>query len=186
MDTAAEFWQEYKLRWKRRRLLFRALRKRRQIRPLNDRTATIRPTDILLTCTVRNEAIRLPFFMAHYRALGVTGSTGPTGSSEATATDGSGATGVGRPGCGGDAVPSRGPEGNAGTDGTAGVGAATDGAAGATGSAAYRGSTTKAITTPRSTTAPLATATTASRAVAPAEDRARRRRKVRGTRERYG
>ena len=71
MNTAAEFWQKYKLRWKRRRLLFRALLKRRQITPLNDRTATIRPTDILLTCTVRNEAIRLPFFMAHYRALGV-------------------------------------------------------------------------------------------------------------------
>ena len=71
MDTAAELWLKYKLRWKRRRLLFRALRKRRQIKPLVDRTAAIRSMDILLTCTVRNEAIRLPFFMAHYRALGV-------------------------------------------------------------------------------------------------------------------
>jgi Glycosyl transferase family 2 len=71
MDSAAELWLKYKLRWKRRRLLFRALRKRGQIKPLLDRTATIRPKDILLTCTVRNEAIRLPFFMAHYRALGV-------------------------------------------------------------------------------------------------------------------
>ena len=71
MDSAAELWLKYKLRWKRRRLLFRALRKRGQIKPLLDRTATIRPRDILLTCTVRNETIRLPFFMAHYRALGV-------------------------------------------------------------------------------------------------------------------
>ena len=71
MLTASDLWLAYKLRWKRRRLLFRALRKRRQIKALVDRTGAIRPKDILVACTVRNELIRLPFFLAHYRALGV-------------------------------------------------------------------------------------------------------------------
>ena len=71
MQTAAELWLTYKLRWKRRRLLFRALRKRRQIKVLSDRTGTIKPGDILVACTVRNEILRLPFFLAHYRTLGV-------------------------------------------------------------------------------------------------------------------
>ncbi len=60
------------MRWKRRRLLFRALRKRRQLAAAIDRTALIRPGDILLFSTVRNEAVRLPFFLDHYRRLGVT------------------------------------------------------------------------------------------------------------------
>lgn len=71
MQTAAELWLTYRLRWKRRRLLFRALRKRHQIKEIVNRTAAIRPTDILLACTVRNEAVRLPFFLQHYRKLGV-------------------------------------------------------------------------------------------------------------------
>lgn len=71
MDSAAELWLRYRLRWKRRRLLFRAWRKRRQIAALIDRTVAIRPNDILLTCTVRNEIVRLPYFLQHYRALGV-------------------------------------------------------------------------------------------------------------------
>ncbi|WP_375260751.1 glycosyltransferase family 2 protein [Palleronia sp.] len=61
----------YRLRWKRRRLLFRALRTRRQLSPVVDRTARIRPGQILLFLCVRNEAARLPFFLAHHRALGV-------------------------------------------------------------------------------------------------------------------
>lgn len=59
------------MRWKRRRLLFRALRKRKQIRPVRDRTRAIRPDDILAFSTVRNEATRLPYFLEHYRGLGV-------------------------------------------------------------------------------------------------------------------
>jgi hypothetical protein len=61
----------YRLRWKRRRLLFRALRKRRQLKAVNDRTAQIAPDDILLASTMRNEIIRLPHFLEHHRALGV-------------------------------------------------------------------------------------------------------------------
>lgn len=38
---------------------------------LADRTAAIRPADILGALTVRNELARLPFFLAHHRALGV-------------------------------------------------------------------------------------------------------------------
>ena len=61
----------YLLRWKRRRLLWRSFRKRRQLSAVCDRTAAIRPSAILAFSTVRNEAIRLPFFLDHHRKLGV-------------------------------------------------------------------------------------------------------------------
>lgn len=61
----------YRLRWKRRRLLFRALRKRRQMRAVIDRTARIARDDILAVSSVRNERARLPFFLDHHRRLGV-------------------------------------------------------------------------------------------------------------------
>jgi hypothetical protein len=71
MGTATGLWTAYRLRWKRRRLLFRALRKRRQLEPVVDRTAAIRPDDILCFSTVRNESVRLPHFLDHHRRLGV-------------------------------------------------------------------------------------------------------------------
>lgn len=61
----------YRLRWKRRRLLLRALRKRRQLSVVTDRTQRISADDILCFVTVRNEYQRLPYFLEHYRALGV-------------------------------------------------------------------------------------------------------------------
>ena len=61
----------YRLRWKRRRLLWRSFRKRRQLRCVRDKTAQIRPGDILCFSTVRNEALRLPYFLDHHRRLGV-------------------------------------------------------------------------------------------------------------------
>ena len=61
----------YRLRWKRRRFLFRIWRKRHEISVLIDRTETIGKTDILLFCCLRNEAVRLPHFLAYYRKLGV-------------------------------------------------------------------------------------------------------------------
>ena len=70
MTRAAEAWLAYRLRWKRRRLLYRAIRKRRQLSPVHDRTGAIRPGDILVFSTVRNEALRLPHFLDHYRKLG--------------------------------------------------------------------------------------------------------------------
>ncbi len=64
-------WRAYALRWKRRQLLARAFRKRRQVRSVADRTATIKPGAILAFVTVRNEGLRLPHFLDHHRKLGV-------------------------------------------------------------------------------------------------------------------
>lgn len=61
----------YKLRLKRKRLLWRAFRKRRDCKPHVDRTQKIAPNDIIVFATVRNEAHRLVYFLEHYRALGV-------------------------------------------------------------------------------------------------------------------
>ncbi len=61
----------WRMRWKRKRLLFRALRKRRQLQPVVNRTGQIGRGDILLFSTVRNEITRLPQFLDHYRRLGV-------------------------------------------------------------------------------------------------------------------
>ena len=64
-------WGAYRLRWKRRRFLFRIWRKRHEIASVVDRTAQIGPDSILAFSTVRNEIVRLPHFLAHYRGLGV-------------------------------------------------------------------------------------------------------------------
>lgn len=64
-------WLAYKLRWKRRQLLLRAFRARRDLAVINDRTSNIRPGHVLAFLTARNEIIRLPQFLAHHRALGV-------------------------------------------------------------------------------------------------------------------
>ena len=55
----------------RRRYQVRAWRKRRELRVVRDRTRDVRPGDILLFCTFRNEDVRLPYFFDYYRALGV-------------------------------------------------------------------------------------------------------------------
>ncbi len=64
-------WRAYRLRLRRRAFLLRALRKRRDLRVVVDRTGAIGPTAILAFVTVRNEALRLPYFLQHYRKLGV-------------------------------------------------------------------------------------------------------------------
>ncbi len=71
MGFARELKTAYLLRWKRRRLLFRALRKRHELRAVRNRTSCIGKRDILLFSTVRNEAVRLPHFLTYYRRLGV-------------------------------------------------------------------------------------------------------------------
>ncbi len=63
--------QKYRLRLKRRRLLWRSFRSRHQLSCLRDQTAKIRPGNILAFTTLRNEATRLPWFFRHYRALGI-------------------------------------------------------------------------------------------------------------------
>ena len=64
-------WKSYKLRWRRKRWRARAFVKRRQLRAVADRTDRIRPGQILLFSTQRNEGVRLPFFLRYYRDLGV-------------------------------------------------------------------------------------------------------------------
>jgi hypothetical protein len=56
---------------RRKRWKLRARRKGRELTVVQDRTAQIAPSDILLFCTLRNEDIRLPFFLDYYRKLGV-------------------------------------------------------------------------------------------------------------------
>jgi len=72
MSQHSSLWAAYKLRWNRRRLLVRSWRKRRELTVRANRTAAIKPKDILLFCTLRNEQMRLPSFLQHYRKLGVT------------------------------------------------------------------------------------------------------------------
>ena len=64
-------WQSYRLRLQRKRWRIRALRKSRELVPVSDRTATLRPSDLLVFCTQRNEGIRLPYFLKYYRDMGV-------------------------------------------------------------------------------------------------------------------
>jgi Glycosyl transferase family 2 len=61
----------YRLRIRRRVFLIRAFRRRRQLVAVTDRTASIRPGEILCFMTVRNEAQRLPYVLQHNRRLGV-------------------------------------------------------------------------------------------------------------------
>ncbi|WP_170361013.1 glycosyltransferase family 2 protein [Ruegeria arenilitoris] len=63
--------QKYRLRLKRRRLLWRSFRSRHQLASLKDQTAQIRPGAVLAFTTLRNEVNRLPWFFRHYRGLGV-------------------------------------------------------------------------------------------------------------------
>lgn len=61
----------YRLRLERKRLLIRAFRKRRDLTPVQDRTARIAGDAVLLFSVMRNERVRLPFFLDYYRRLGV-------------------------------------------------------------------------------------------------------------------
>lgn len=68
--TPRAAWQAYRLRWKRRQLIWRAFRARRTLQPVADRTALIRRGDVLVIATLRNEIAHLPQFLRHYRTLG--------------------------------------------------------------------------------------------------------------------
>lgn len=61
----------YKLRIKRRRYLWRSFRARHQLTKAVDRTDLIAPDMVLAVTTLRNEALRLPFFLQFYRERGV-------------------------------------------------------------------------------------------------------------------
>jgi len=59
------------MRVRRKRRLLRCIRKSRELRAVQNNTAAIRPSDVLLVSTVRNEKIRLPYFLRYYRELGI-------------------------------------------------------------------------------------------------------------------
>ncbi|TQS70502.1 glycosyltransferase family 2 protein [Rhodobacteraceae bacterium] len=58
------------MRLKRKRTLIRAFRKRRELKCLVNRTETIKKSDIIVCVCLRNERIRLPFFLRYYREMG--------------------------------------------------------------------------------------------------------------------
>lgn len=64
-------WQSYRLRLQRKRWRFRAFRKRRELSRVTNRTDQIREDDILMFCTLRNEKVRLPYFLNYYREMSV-------------------------------------------------------------------------------------------------------------------
>ncbi|MEP6067367.1 MAG: glycosyltransferase family 2 protein [Paracoccaceae bacterium] len=68
---AADLWARYKLVWKRRRLLWRAIRSRHVLNPVQNRTSLVSRDAILTFVCVRNEMSRLPHMLDHYRKLGV-------------------------------------------------------------------------------------------------------------------
>ncbi|WP_082005680.1 glycosyltransferase family 2 protein [Halocynthiibacter namhaensis] len=61
----------YRLRIRRRRKLIRAIRKRRELKSVSNRTKYVKPNDVLLFCTLRNEHHRLEYFLKYYREKGV-------------------------------------------------------------------------------------------------------------------
>ncbi|SOC15092.1 glycosyltransferase family 2 protein [Rhodobacter maris] len=71
MALWSKLWRAYRGRLRRRYLLLRAIRRRRRLTVVVDRTAQIGPESILLFATIRNEDARLDHFLKHYRALGV-------------------------------------------------------------------------------------------------------------------
>ncbi|MCK8463235.1 glycosyltransferase family 2 protein [Aliiroseovarius sp. S1339] len=59
------------MRLKRRRLIWRSIRSRRDLKVVVDRTDQIEPGMVRAFTTARNEYARLPHFLSHYRKLGV-------------------------------------------------------------------------------------------------------------------
>lgn len=62
----------YRLRVERKYRRIRALRKAfMELARVADRTQAIRPGNLLLFCTLRNERVRLPWFLRYYRTMGI-------------------------------------------------------------------------------------------------------------------
>lgn len=59
----------YRMRWKRRRLLWRSLKRRHEIAPVSG--GAIPNGGVLVFSTMRNEMLRIEHWLAHYRRLGV-------------------------------------------------------------------------------------------------------------------
>ncbi|MEO0862635.1 MAG: glycosyltransferase family 2 protein [Pseudomonadota bacterium] len=61
----------YRMRWRRKYWRARAFLRRRQLSSVKNRTKQIKASDILAITTVRNERVRLPYFLDYYRKQGV-------------------------------------------------------------------------------------------------------------------
>ncbi|MGB0688950.1 MAG: hypothetical protein ACPGMX_12840, partial [Paracoccaceae bacterium] len=59
------------LRAQRRWLNMRIYRKAAELTQIRNRCNTIKPHDILLFATVKDEYIRLPYFLDYYRKIGI-------------------------------------------------------------------------------------------------------------------
>ena len=66
-----KFLRQYGLRLRRKRLRLRALRRSFELASVADRTRAIRARDVLAFVVLRNERVRLPYFLKYYRGLGV-------------------------------------------------------------------------------------------------------------------
>lgn len=64
--------QSYRMRVRRKYAKVRSFRKHFSLRSVVNRTHQIKPGDVLLFSTLRDEHIRLPYFLNYYRDLGVT------------------------------------------------------------------------------------------------------------------
>ena len=63
--------RSYRLRLRRQRWRIRAFRKRKELTCIQNRSGQVQKDDILLFVTLRNERIRIPYFLKYYRDLGV-------------------------------------------------------------------------------------------------------------------
>lgn len=63
--------ESYRLRLRRKRSKWRARLRSRDLTAVVDRTRNIRRNHILLFSTLRNEKVRLPYFLSYYRDLGI-------------------------------------------------------------------------------------------------------------------
>jgi hypothetical protein len=61
----------YRLRLRRKRCHIRAWRRGRELVAVQDRTTLLKSDGIILLSTLRNERVRLPYFLRYYRNLGV-------------------------------------------------------------------------------------------------------------------
>ncbi len=71
MGLRVSLLDSYRMRLRRKRRLLRCVRKRRELTCASDNTGAICKTDVLLVSVVRNEEVRLPYFLSYYRKLGV-------------------------------------------------------------------------------------------------------------------
>lgn len=67
--------KRYALRLERKKYLVRGWRKSLPVHSVVDRTAQIKPRDVLCFSTLRNERVRLKYFLSYYRDRGVSTSS---------------------------------------------------------------------------------------------------------------